>query len=398
MEIWIISESDSLASSVCKSLAQLSIDCPMSRVLTSESIDQLVSEWAGDGQVVFFAARALTPHHMESLQKFQAAGSKALAVVTTVSDHSMVLRAIRAGATDVLSAGGNLDEEIEGFLSRLQMERGQRSTKGRLITVVPCYVPGDGNLLSVNIAAAIAKSVGSCALLDFHLRGGELALLLKAKPRHTVLDLLKQQQTVDEVMFQQALTQHESGIRLLAGPPLFSDLRGIDPQACQRLLSLAQASHPFVVVSSEDIVHAEQIKALAVSNQIVLAMRPEIVSLHRAAQYVEFMTRNHVAPANLHVLAIGTGYAGEIPLKTIRDVLGIPSVHAVPDDPTAMNMSINVGNPLVLESPKSRTSRAIAQFVETLTDGPGARATDRPPTLFARAATVLALNTLAWAK
>jgi Flp pilus assembly CpaE family ATPase len=201
-------------------------------------------------------------------------------------------------------------------------------------------------------------------------------------------------------MFQQALTPHESGIRLLAGPELFTGLRNIDPNACQRILTLAQASHPVVVVNSEDAVHAEQVKALACSEKIVLTLRLDLVSLHRAKQHLEFMTRNRVATADIHIVAMGTGHSGELPLKTVKNVLNVSTIHNVPDDSCATTMSINVGNPLVLESPKSKTSRAIAGLADVFLNGSAGagRGAGGRQSALTKAAALLALNTLSYVK
>jgi len=49
----------------------------------------------------------------------------------------------------------------------------------------------------VNLAAVVARRQKACGLLDFHFRGGDISVLLNVKPRHTVLDLLGQRDTID---------------------------------------------------------------------------------------------------------------------------------------------------------------------------------------------------------
>jgi pilus assembly protein CpaE len=395
MEIWIVSDNDQLTACVRKVLQRLEVECPLTHIVSAASLGDVAASWSQSSPIVFFTARELAADHFEQLRDIRMQTDGELVVVSSVPNHAAVLKAIRAGATDYLNADGNLDDEIESFVSRITSERSRRSAKGRLITIVPCHAPSDASFLSVNMAAAVAKRCGSCGLLDFQLRGGELALLLQLVPRHTVFDLLQQRQSVDETMFQQALTAHESGIHLLAGPPLFSDLRNIEPHTCQHILSLAQWSHPYVIVNSEDVLHAEQVKALATSDEIVLTMRLDVVSLHRAQQHVEFMTRNHVSASHLHVVAMETGLSGELPIKVVKEILKVPQIHCIPHDPVACTMSINIGNPLVLESPKSKAAQAIVGFSDVLTGMSDMdRHADNRPFSVAKAATLLAINTL----
>jgi pilus assembly protein CpaE len=221
-----------------------------------------------------------------------------------------------------------------------------------------------------------------------------LALLLKLRPDHTVCDLITQSQQVEHSMFQRALTQHDSGIRLLAGPQIFTDLRNVDPRVCQEVLSSAQACYPFVIVNTEDIQHEEQIRALATSDRVLVALRLDLVSLYRAKHYIDFMLKNDVAPEHLHVVAMGTGRPGELPLAAVKKALRVSHVHCVPDDPETITVSINVGNPLVLEAPKTKIAQAITKIVVEITGMTAASSADPKQSglLAAKAAAVLALN------
>jgi Flp pilus assembly CpaE family ATPase len=277
-----------------------------------------------------------------------------------------VLRAIRAGAKDVLNDDGDLHEEIVGFIARIASASSQQIEKGRIISIVPCHAPSDASFLAANIAAAVAKHIGSCCLLDFHLRGGDLAMLLKLTPRYTLYDLIHQCLNIDVSMFQQALTRHDSGIRLLAGPELFTDLHHIEPQVCQAILAAAKSSQPFVIVNSEDIQHTEQVLALASSDQVVLTMRSDLVSLHRAQKHIDFLKGNRVSCDHLHVVVMDTGRIGELPISAIKKVLRIAAIHSIPEDTEATTVSINVGNPIVLEAPRSKASKAINELVLAL--------------------------------
>jgi pilus assembly protein CpaE len=397
MDTWILSECGALTASIRNSLLRLGIDCPSSRIVSAAELDRLAACSDQPGKLVFCAFRQLTTEHFELLRRLRAVTDKELVVVAPAPDHATLLNAIRAGATDYLSADSTLDGEVEEFIARARADRAQNSSKGRIITVVPCHGPCDGSVLSANVAAVLAQRFGTCGLLDFHLRGGELALLLKANPRHTLFDLLDEFERIDEAMLQQAMTLHGSGVRLLAAPPMFSDLRGFGSGICQRILALTQHFHQFVLVNCEDIAHAEQIQSIAASDDILLAMRMDLVSLHRAKQHMDFMVRNRVPAARIHVVAMGTGHCGELPANAVKNLLGVRTIHLIPDDQAAVNVSINVGNPFVLESPKLAISKALVALVDKIT---GFDKEKPAPTLqrtwLGKAAAALAIHTASY--
>jgi pilus assembly protein CpaE len=402
METWIIADADPLAARIRESLRHLAIECAADRITRIDSLGPQADAIAEFEGLVFFAAHHIEPAHIEVLRHIRAAASNdaRLVVISSVSDHATVLNAIRAGANDFLNLDDNLHDELVNFVTRTKSERKQKHVHSRVVSVVPCHSPDDANLLAANLAAVIATRAGSCGLLDFHLRGGDLALMLKLSPRHTLIDLLKQDISIDETMFEQSLTPHESGIRLLAGPKLFSDLRNIRPQLCQQIITLAQRSHPFVIINSEDAQHAEQVRALAGSNDILLTMRPDVISLHRAQQHIEFMTRNRVLLEHIHVVALGVGHSGELPISAVKKVLQTSSVHYIPDDPATTMRSLNLGNPLVCEFPQAKISQAIAALADVFIGSsekvlnPSAR----PPIATVKAAALIALNTLPFCK
>ena len=369
MDPWIIAESDNIAACFSNSLRRLSIDCPPTRALKIDSIGHDAELIAGYAGVVFFAISNVEPVHIETIRRIRAVvDSDAMLVVVSAAtpNNGTVLMAIRAGASDFLTADENLDQEIASFIARVRSVSKQKESLGRVFTIVPCQSASDANILAVNLAAVFAARLKSCGLLDFHFRGGDLALLLKITPRHTLVDLLRQSDTIDEAMFQQAFAPHETGIQLLAGPTSFQDLKNLRPHACQQIVGLAQRRWPVAIINAEDLQHADQIRALAAGDEVILTMRLDVVSLHHAQKHVEFLIQHRVSRDHIHVVAMGTGHSGELPVAAVKKVLHVPDLTCIPDDPVAKIRSINLGNPLVLERPNAKISQAITKFAESL--------------------------------
>jgi MinD-like ATPase involved in chromosome partitioning or flagellar assembly len=97
---------------------------------------------------------------------------------------------------------------------------------------------------------------------------------------------------------------------------------------------------------------------------------------------------------------MGTGQSGELPVSAVKKVLNVPDLFCIPDDPVATIMSINLGNPLVIERPSSKISQSITKLAESLihyledvTRGSALR-----PATAVKAAAVIALNTLPFCK
>jgi pilus assembly protein CpaE len=190
--------------------------------------------------------------------------------------------------------------------------------------------------------------------------------MLKLAPKYTLLDLVRRRQSVDQLMFDQAVAKHESGIELLAGPDLFADTHEIDPALCRQVIAHSQAAQPYCVVSIEDLQHAEQIGILSESDRVILSTRLDLVSLYRTQRHLDYIRKNSNAIERTVVVAAGAGLAGEIPPRAACRILQTPTIHQIPDDPAAGVVSLNIGNPAVREFPQSKSSRAITKLAALL--------------------------------
>ena len=111
------------------------------------------------------------------------------------------------------------------------------------------------------------------------------------------------------------------------------------------------------------------------------------------------MTRNRVLREHIHVVALGVGHSGELPISAVKKVLQMPSVHCIPDDPVATIRSLNVGNPLVFESPQTKIAHALTALADVfIGESDVAKPPARPPIATVKAAAIIALNTLPFCK
>lgn len=365
MGVWIISDNAELGASVKTQVDALSLCASPSRVLsTTSAINESMSVDAAP-RLIVMAAKRIDEGLLQVVRQLRAGSAAKLIVAALVADHATVIQSVRAGADDFVTLDDRFGEELTAAFQRLSATLDKKSS-GQLITITPSRDVSDGAYLAVNLAAAIAAMHGKCGLLDFHLRGGDAALMLKLAPKHTLIDLVSRRQLVDQLMFEQAVASHESGIELLAGPDLFAETHEIDPALCRQVVAHSQAAQPFCVVSIEDLQHAEQIGILSESDRVILTTRLDLVALYRTQRHLDYIRTNSNAIERTLVVAARAGLAGEIPPRAACRILQLPTIHQIPDDPAAEVVSLNIGNPAVREFPQSKASRAIAKLAGLL--------------------------------
>jgi Flp pilus assembly CpaE family ATPase len=120
------------------------------------------------------------------------------------------------------------------------------------------------------------------------------------------------------------------------------------------------------VVDLEDCEHPGQVQTLAASDGIVLIMRPDILSLYRTKKCVEFLQQSNVQRDRLYLVVNRVGQPKQITLSQIESTLGIPIAARLPDDPAAVNCSVNLGIPLVQATPDAPIGKSIAELANHL--------------------------------
>jgi pilus assembly protein CpaE len=366
----IACDDPSLLAKISVGLREAGIECPLSQHFSLESALAAVKAANGDSAptIIFFGSQQFAPADFSLLKQLCAdKGSHAKVVAVGPADSpTVVLQAIHNGAIDFLDMKGNLVTGIKELVSRLTVTAEERRADGRLFTVVGPAGGSGASLLAANLAAVLAQRQSACGLLDLHLRGGDLATMLKIKPRHTLLSLAGKGQQFDRAMFDQSLIKHESGIHLLASPEPFSNYRQISPQLIQQVVQFARASFPSVVVELEDMEHTEQVRTLAASDRIIIALRLDFVALCRTKLCIDHLSRANITRERITLVACRAGQPNELPMERFAEVLGLPVNHCIRHDPAAVNSAVNLGMPLVMASPHAKASSGIIRLADSL--------------------------------
>jgi pilus assembly protein CpaE len=376
MNVWIACETPALGARLEQSLARLGVTTTLHPLAACERWDAS-SLGAAPPQVVVIAVNRVFPPHLELIKRTRRVFSGTLVASAIVHHHAIVIDAIRAGADDFLDLAGDVLTELQALVGRSRDAARPSSAAKRLIAVAPAADASDAVFLAANLAVALASREGRCELLDFHLRGGDLASLLGLAPRHTLADLANLRGEIDRAMVEQAMVTHASGVRLLAGPPPFSGA-AIPIPALQRILTLARTTASLLVLTASEVEDLVRINALAATDQLVLTTRLDLISLARTKHCVAWLKSLGAAVPSLRVAALAAGRRAEVPAKEVARVLSDVQVDCIPDDQLAYLASINLGEPLVTHAPKSPAAGAIAALASEILHGPAAAQSAAP--------------------
>ncbi len=365
----IVGNDAAIADRICAALHRFGVDRSQAQVLSPDvAFAALQSAKTQSVQLVFVASRNFAAEDLAWLQRLCSLANERVRFVAVgpVCDPRVVIRVIRYGVLDYLDVNDNFDSELTMLIERLKRVRRDVTQSGKMFAV---FSPSGGagvSAVASNLAVAIANKRASCALLDLHVHGGDQVTLFNAAPRHTLSALASKAENFDLAMFEQALVKHPTGVSLLAGPEPFGDDRQITPQVIQKAVQFARTSCLHTVADMEGAKLPDQIRVLATSAQIVMVFRADYVSITRVIKCLEYFKASNISSDQLLLVANRVGQTNELPIAKIEETLGRAIRHRLPDDSAAVNMSFNLGEPLVKSAPKSCFAAAICNLADDL--------------------------------
>lgn len=363
MQALIVSEIEQRGQSLAATLTELGVDCPRSQVVGLQRALGLIRE----GKTFSLIVADCPEQYGDAIQlitQLRTATAIPLVAAGSTSRVNEILSLLRSGATDYADLQGNIVADLKQILTRLRSEQGGQH--GRMTCVLSSSGGCGASNLATNLGAALGTGPAPACLVDLNFRGGDLATLLNVQPRHTLVDLCCQGQLLDEAVFQQALVHCSPALKLLAAPPLLTRFSGIDLDAVAEVLRMARGSFRQLVVDLEDTLHPEQAHAIRCCDQLLILLRLDFPCLLRARRIMNELQQAGVDPAKLLLVASRVGGAKSLSQKQVVEALGQPVFHCLPEDESVMLTSVNVGNPAVLETPRSRISQAYRKLAELI--------------------------------
>ncbi len=297
----------------------------------------------------------------------------ALFLMSNSLDPQLLLRAIRAGAQEVLKKPldrGLLQEAVER-VSRSGAARSAGETRARSILTVFSHKGGVGvTTVAANLAVAMRTQleVGSVALADFDQASGDAAHMLGMKSERSMADLLRTQR-VDSASLHMNLLRHVSGVSVLAQPEDLSQTELLTPTQAGAILDTLSSSFEAVVVDAPHTFDEVTLEIFDRSSTILVMVELSVPSLRAARRALNVFDRLHYTAVPGRVQLVVNRYSGGrefITLDQLRDTLQVRPLATIENDYRRVFASVNAGRPVCLDDPESAAARDITSLAAKL--------------------------------
>ena len=271
--------------------------------------------------------------------------SAPILAIGPTDDSSLVLRALRSGARQYLDSH-DLRDDLDLALDKLAASGADPRQRGLVISIYAPTAGSGASTIAANLAGVMAKShPEEVSLIELTHDDGDMGLLLDISPRYCVTDVCQRAPTLDTLSLRHSLEKHRTGLHVLvygqhAAPTRTS---GIGPDSLRRLVVLMRSMFKTTILELDAKPSSNQQTALMMSDVIGLVVRPDVPSVRRAGRALQAAMAHGVPRNRFRLIVNRFDQPGQLPLKSIQEILGFDQLELIPDDPDRVNKAANRG-------------------------------------------------------
>ncbi|WP_236916006.1 nucleotide-binding protein [Clostridium sp. Cult2] len=304
----------------------------------------------------------------------------AIIIIEDELREDTVYKAMFAGAKDVVITPINSAKLIDSIYRSYELVKDKRivhrdrpistkrkSRRGHVITVFSTKGGVGKTFISTNLAASLAKNTEKrVCLVDLDLDFGNVALALNIIPRYTILDIVDDIRNIDQDLIESYLIPHESGIKVLPANAKPQINEFVNAEHIEIILRALQGTFDYIVVDMPARFYEPINPAFQFADILLMITTPEISTLRNVKASILTLHEFNFPKSKIKVVLNRADNKGQIRPKDVESTLSENLFGIIDADYKLAILSLNNGNPIVLDKPRSSISKSIVNLVKNI--------------------------------
>ena len=274
------------------------------------------------------------------------------------------LPATQAQIQDEDDLDGDADPEAGNTRSPLAAYSSE-DVRGEVITVFSTKGGAGKSVISTSLAVALAQRTDKpVCLVDADLQFGDVAVMLKLSPHHTIVDAVSALDRLDPPLLESLLVKHDqSGLRVLPAPlePAFADQVGAAEMIS--IIDLLRTFCEYVIVDTPAYFNDVVLGLVEASDKVMLVAGMDIPNIKNVKIGLQTLRLLNTPMEKLMLVLNRANSKVKLDIGEVERTLQIKADVLVPSD-IVVPQAVNKGEPVVTHSPKSGVSKAIQQLAD----------------------------------
>jgi len=294
---------------------------------------------------------------------------------------NLLQQALRSGVKDVLAAPADniqLSEAISRIAPNLSNTPGVApeddplfDADGDLAHVITVFSTKGGagkSVIATNLGVLLAqRSDKPVCLVDADLQFGDIAVMLKLAPQHTIVDAVSSLDRLDASLLQNLLITHESsGLKILPAPlePAFADQIGAAEMV--QIIEVLKRFCSYVIVDTPAYFNDVVLGMIEVSDDVLLVAGMDIPNIKNVKIGLQTLRLLNTPMEKLRLVLNRANSKVKLDVTEVERTLQVSADVLIPSD-IVVPQSVNRGVPLVQTAKRSGVAKAMEEMADMFT-------------------------------
>ena len=242
--------------------------------------------------------------------------------------------------------------------------------EAQIFAFLPAVGGAGVTTLAVQTGMLLLNSGGrvktSTCLVDLDFQHGACADYLDIEPRLNLSEIEPRPERLDRQLLEVMLSQHSSGLSVIAAPNRPAEMRSFNPDVVTRLLDLVSSHFDYVVFDMPRTWFSWTDNVLIGSNRLFIVSQPTVPGLRQTKQLLAAIherLRDNVKPQVIINRFVQKLFSSGLRHSDIAKALGEPFVSCVPNDYALVREAIDRGVPLDEVKPGNKITSELKKLI-----------------------------------
>lgn len=300
---------------------------------------------------------------------------------------NLLQQALRSGVKDVLASPADTTQLHEA-IGRVSTNLGSSPSspagdeeifeddgeQGQVITVFSTKGGAGKSMIATNLGVTLAqRSEKPVCLVDADLQFGDIAVMLKLSPQHTIVDAVSSLDRLDASLLQNLLVTHESsGLLILPAPlePAFADQIGATEM--MQIVEVLRRFCSHVIVDTPAYFNDVVLGMIEISDEVLLVAGMDIPNIKNVKIGLQTLRLLNTPMEKLHLILNRANSKVKLDVTEVERTLQVSADILIPSD-IVVPQSVNRGVPVVQSSPRSGVAKSLEDLASMFAPAVGGK-------------------------
>ena len=290
--------------------------------------------------------------------------------VSTHTDPNTIISAMRAGCSQFVCSPIDADD-FRSAVERIWAMRTAVPHRSCRVCVVGASGGVGATTLACNLVMELAQVTGrTCGLVDLNLEYGDAAFSFDCEPTYSLADLCSTGCPIDRTVVESAVYQLPCNVALLGRPAKVADARLVTPEGVEQSLRVLGAMYPCVVVDLPRGFSFLSSVALEDADHVLVVTQLSIPSIRNASRVYDMLLELGARENKIEiVLNRCRAEHQRVSAEDVEQHFRRPVFAMVPNDYRRVKAALELGQPIVTDSPNSPARLAIQELAKNIAKG-----------------------------